>query len=173
MCSPAVRNCFNHDQNSHSPQHVFTDLPLCMVRAICLWQRGYFWLYGITCLKRLQTKKMTDTVQVHSQIGEVEEQGGKFSVRHYDIIQKVHDKAGMGTHATDLFSNSLSLRENNATAAPGCALISSFFCALTSVFSRDTTARATTTRIQLIFSSENKGLLDLDRNQRGGQIIGS
>lgn len=91
----------------------------------------------------------------------------------YNITQKVHDKAGMGIHATDLFSNSLSLRENNATAAPGHAHISSFFCTLTSVFSRDTTALASITPIQLIFSSEDKGLLDLDRNQRGGQITGA
>lgn len=83
MCSPAVRNCFIHDQNSHSLQHVFTDLPVCMVRAICLWHTGYLWLYGIIYFERLQTKKMKGTGQVHSQIGEVEEQGGKLFVQHY------------------------------------------------------------------------------------------
>lgn len=42
-------------------------------------------------------------------------------------------------------------------AAPGRAVASSFFCTLTSAFSRDTTAGASPTALQLIFSSEDKG----------------
>lgn len=49
-----------------------------------------------------------------------------------NITQKVHDEAGMGSYITYLLSNSLSLRENNATATLGRAVTSPCFCTLTS-----------------------------------------
>lgn len=60
----------------------------------------------------------------------------------YNITQKVHDEAGKGTHLTDLLSNSLAPRENNAAVTLGRAVTSSSFCTLASVFSGDTTSWA-------------------------------
>lgn len=42
----------------------------------------------------------------------------------YNITQKVHDEAGTRTHVTDLLSNSLSPKENNAAVTLGRAVTS-------------------------------------------------
>ena len=69
---------------------------------------------------------------------------------------------------------SLSPRRNNAPPALGPVVSPSLFFSLTSVLSRRTTAVGPpATSSQLIFSSEDKRSLDLDRNQRGGQTAGA
>lgn len=89
------------------------------------------------------------------------------------MTQEVHDRAGMGTHTIDVLSNSLSSRKFNVAATLGPAGIYLFFNTLTAHFPGIPLRGLPPTRLQLIFSSEGKGLLDLDRNQRGGQTAGA
>lgn len=84
----------------------------------------------------------------------------------YSVTQKVHDEAGRGTHIPDLLSSSLSPGDQRRRSSGACGHIFGLSHAHKCV-SRGDHCTGLSPSCTLIFSSGDKGVLDLDRNQKG------